>query len=123
ERDMCGNPRPPYQLNHVIYLLNPVTAQKFTVINSTVGLSIAYRELVDAVRTMRKLRGVVVVPVVRLGSAPMKTKYGVKSRPHFPIMRWVTFGAAGITADTPKMIGAPIAEPTSAEIINDAIPF
>src|SRR5262245_11575393 len=20
ERDMCGNPRPPYQLNHVIYL-------------------------------------------------------------------------------------------------------
>jgi hypothetical protein len=121
EIDQSGKPRPPYSEYKIVYLLNPATAQKFTVINSTVGLNIAYGELTDATRTMRKLRGAAVVPVVRLGSAPMKTKFGMKSRPYFVVVRWVHFGAVGVSAATPKMIEAKAQ--TSSEIISDEIPF
>jgi hypothetical protein len=123
-----GNPKPPYAKNSIIYLLDPVTGEKFTIIGASIGLRICRDLLIDAVQTMRKLRGVVVVPVVRLASAPMKTRFCARSRPHLAIVRWVSFGPSGITAEEQPRLASPtvkepkpVAEPTAGELIDDGL--
>jgi hypothetical protein len=51
-----------------------------------------YEEIVDRIKTMCRLRGCMVKPVVRLSRRKMKTTYGVKQRPHLEVVRWVKFG-------------------------------
>jgi hypothetical protein len=118
ELDLNGNPRPPWQTTYIVYLLDERTAEKFTFINSTVGAKIAVRTLQDRVASMRMLRGANVVAEVELSSRPMKTRYGQKLRPHFEIVGW---RHAGGTKAPPKL--TQVAEPTTAEQLNDAIPF
>jgi hypothetical protein len=83
-----GQPRPPWQLNHVVYLIDPTTADTFTYLNSTTGARIAVERLQDKFRWMRALRGSNVVPIVKLDSRPMKTKFGTKMRPEFAVSEW-----------------------------------
>jgi hypothetical protein len=123
EEGIDGKPRPPWQKNYVVYLLNPATAEQFTAINSTVGMAIAYHNLAKAVRIMRRLRGDHVLPIVKLGATPMKTKFGVKQRPHFEVIEWCEFGASGIATEPNKRIGSPVTQPTAAEFIDDELPF
>jgi hypothetical protein len=124
EPGLDGSPKPPFQENRVICLLDPQTAEKFTVISSSIGLRIAYEQLIDSVQTMRKLRGAPVVPVVQLACAPMKTRFGLKTRPHLAIVRWVNFGPAGIaTNELPKLTGPSVKEPSASELISDDLPF
>jgi hypothetical protein len=92
ELGIDGKPRPPYELNYIVYLLNPHDASVLTSINSTMGQRIAFERLVDRITYMRALSGDRVVPIVRLSSAQMKTRYGVKMRPDFKIIHWRELG-------------------------------
>src|SRR5262245_28034048 len=58
-----GKPRAPWQLQNVVYLLNPKTAERFTFASGTIGARVAIDKLRDQVVFMRQLRGANVVPV------------------------------------------------------------
>jgi hypothetical protein len=124
-----GMPRPPWQLNHIVYLLSVQDVMKFTFINSTVGARIAAARLLDRVQSMQMLRGRSVIPVVTLGNRPMKTAYGQKMRPHFEIVQWRALGGPAPLVPPPQpspLIGtsvdtANVGKPT--EELNDLIGF
>jgi hypothetical protein len=89
-----GQPRPPWQLNYVVYLINPETADTFTYLNSTTGARIAVERLQEKFELMRRMRGSNVVPIVKLDARPMKTKFGTKMRPEFVVDEWREIGPA-----------------------------
>ena len=60
---------------------------------------------------MRMLRGDNVLPVVTLGERPMKTQFGVKSRPHFEIVDWKEAGAPVLREEAPKAALPPASKP------------
>ena len=91
EPGLDGKPRPPWCLQYLVYLLNPVDASMYTYVNSTTGARIATEKLASRVQLMRQIRGAKVLPVVRLGTAPMKTRFGVKVRPEFDVVDWTEF--------------------------------
>jgi hypothetical protein len=128
-----GRPRAPWQLNDVVYLLSVNDAMKFTYLNSTVGARIAAARLLDRIESMQMLRGPNVIPIITLGSRPMKTSFGQKERPHFEVVTWRDFGPPvpavpspntapqlGSAVDT-KKVGKPVKEPTLAEELKDSI--
>src|SRR6516162_6198389 len=90
-----GQPRGPWQAQHILYLLDPKTMDKFTFPTGTVGGRIGIRELVDKTTWMRRLRGPNVYAVVLLSDTFMNTKWGGRQRPHFKIVRWVSLGSEG----------------------------
>ena len=96
EPGLDSKPRPPWVRQHIVYLLDPADAGLFTFINGTVGASIAVDRLKTKVVWMRQLRGANVVPVVKLDSKPMKTKFGQKQRPEFTIVEWRQLGGGGL---------------------------
>lgn len=64
---------------------------------------------------MRALRGVRVVPVVKLTHRPMKTSFGMKHRPEFEIVGWKRLGGEGgdaLPGSPPKQLTIPVAAPT-----------
>jgi hypothetical protein len=105
-------------------LFDPKDASAYTYINSTTGAMIAVDRLKERVTLMRMARGQQVVPLVSLGSAPMKAKMGMKIRPEFVIEAWRIFGGpAGITkVPALEHLGQPVTPPTAAEIIDDELP-
>jgi hypothetical protein len=103
EKGIDGKPRPPWEHCVVLYLLCEATAEKFTYASATIGAHIAVEELKDRVTWMRKLRGATVCPLVKLSSKPFKTKFGMRTRPHFQIVGWCELGGNGDEA--PKQIG------------------
>jgi hypothetical protein len=111
ETGLDDEPRPPWQSSHVVYLLAEGTAEKFTYVNSTIGARIAVENLRDRVKMMRALRGEAVVPLVTLGNAPMKNRFGQKLRPEFRIVSWVELGVS-IASEQPA---APKALPSDEE--------
>ncbi len=127
EDGLDGNPRPPWVRQHAVYLLDPKDASVFTYINSTAGASIAVRELKDKVKMMRALRGANVVPVVELSAKPMKTKFGVKQRPHFKIIEWRELGGSRVASATPppaiEHVSSPVKPVSSEKVLDDSIPF
>jgi hypothetical protein len=90
-----GNLRGPWQAQYLVYLLDPDTAEPFTFATGTVGGGIAVCDLIDRVSWMRKFRGEHVYAVVSPSVAPMKTRYGMRLRPHFVIRRWVGLSGDG----------------------------
>jgi hypothetical protein len=134
-----NKPRPPWQKSHVVYLLAESSAERFTYLNSTIGARIAVENLRDKVRWMRALRGESVVPRVKLGSAPMRTRFGGKLRPDFEIASWVELGveirseqsaeprleqaaAPRVEQAKPKRGAMPVKPVSYAEALNDEIP-
>jgi hypothetical protein len=90
-----GQPRGPWQAQHVLYLLDPATLDEFSFPTGTKGGEIAIRELVEKIKWMRKFKGPHLFPVVCLSDKFMQTKFGGRQRPHFLIKRWVTMGNGG----------------------------
>jgi hypothetical protein len=90
-----GHPRGPWQAQHILYLLDPKTMDKYTFPTGTTGGRIAVGELRDKLMWMRRLRGPNVYPAVTLSDAYMRTRFGGRQRPHFKIVRWVRFGGEG----------------------------
>jgi hypothetical protein len=149
--DGNGNPRPPWQLNYVAYLLNPATADLYTFANSTTGARIAVERLAEKFKWMRTMRGARVVPVVKLDSRPMRTAFGQKLRPEFTVLEWrdlepssgpeaqalpkleeqsaaptrpATLAARPTTsAIKPQKPGKPVKPVTTPEALDDEIPF
>jgi hypothetical protein len=131
ETGLDGNPRPPWQLQFCVYLLDPGNASLFTFLNPTVGAKIAWGKLRDRIKWMQALRGAGVLPMVELGSATMPTKIeGVrKLRPEFKIdeERWITFGDGRdrpqLISRPPPAIGKPVVPLTTEEEFSDEIPY
>jgi hypothetical protein len=129
-----GQPRGPWQSQHITYLLNIETMDRYSFPTGTVGGSIAVRELVDRTKWTRKFRGSNLYPVVTLGDVHMNTRFGGRQRPCFVIKRWVNLGAddkalPAPTENTPTQparveSGArTIEEPSLREQMNDDLPF
>ncbi len=95
EKDRDGKLQPPWAHHVAIYLVNPDTATKYVYCSATVGAHIAFEQLRENVATMRMLRNARVMPLVKLSSRPMKTKYKMSERPHFEIIGWYTPGGSG----------------------------
>jgi hypothetical protein len=133
ELDLNGEPRPPWQITYVIYLISEKDAERYTFANWTTGARIAYETLVSKVSGMRAMRGAHVVPVVELSSKPMKTRFGTKMRPDFKIIEWrdLSGGRIGSGGGSPSSlpkpdasaIGKPVSMPTLTEEMSDEIPF
>jgi hypothetical protein len=125
ETGLDGKPRPPWVLQSVVYLINPIDAATFTYLNSTAGARIAVERLAEKVGRMRMLRGSRVLPLVTLDAKAMKTKFGVKQRPEFTIVDWRDFGATSQALPAPETaaLGKPVTAVSAAEEFNDAISF
>jgi hypothetical protein len=80
EAGLSGEPRPPWQLQRMVYLLDPQTAERFTFSSGAIGAKIAVSNLRDRTNTMQSLRGANVRPLIALGAKPMKTRFGVRQR-------------------------------------------
>jgi hypothetical protein len=95
-----GKLRGPWEMQYLVYLLNPDTAERFTYPTGTIGGGIAVRELIDRVSLMRQVRGEQDYAVISLSAAPMKTRYGTRPRPHFVVKRWVSLNSYGALPPT-----------------------
>jgi hypothetical protein len=127
ELGVDGKPRPPWQFQEVVYFLDTTTAERFTFASGTIGARIAVEKLRDQVKWMRQLRGACVMPIVELGSASMKTKFGSKIRPAFNVKSWAELGGqSGVAMIDDKSVPAgvqPIDPPSTAEYIDDDLPW
>jgi hypothetical protein len=121
-----GNPRGPWQSQHIVYLLDPLTMDRFSFPNGTVGGQIAVRDLTDKVKWMRRFRGENVYAAVQLSDVFMPTRFGGRQRPHFEVRRWVCFGADGeplaVTGPTDKATAA-LDPPSAKEVTGDEISY
>jgi hypothetical protein len=126
--------RGPWQAQHILYLLDPASMDKYTFPTGTTGGRIAIAALRDKLVWMRRLRGPNVYPVVLLSDTFMKTHWGGRQRPHFKIVRWVSLGGEGgavqalpppasPTTQTSAQLDLPLVkEPSLKEDLNDEIP-
>ena len=92
EVDLNGKPTPPWKLTYVIYLVELNTGALFTYANHTFGARLTYDQLAEQISITCMLRGACVFPIVRLEKRPMKTQFGMKSRPHLQIIDWRAIG-------------------------------
>jgi hypothetical protein len=125
ETGLDDKPRPPWQKQCIIYLVNPTDAATYTFISGTYGAQIAFDRLKSKVVLMRQLRGAHVVPLVQLDARPMKTKFGPKMRPEFTVEEWCQLGGGGdparITHDNKAGL-QPVEPVTNDEAFGDEIP-
>jgi hypothetical protein len=114
-----GKPRDPLQNTRLVYLVDEETAEAFTFSTSSYGGRNAVADLGDQIaRKRHACPGA--VPIVELGSAPMQTKYGRKSKPVLKIVDW------RFPADPkPTLVEAtaPSVPALSRGDIDDEIPF
>lgn len=111
-----GQPCGPWQAQHIPYLMNPATLDRYSFPTGTTGGAIAVRELVNKVKWMRKFHGVHVYPVVTLSDTFLHTRFGGRQRPHFIVKRWIDLGGDEKTLPAPGH-GSP---PTAAQLENFA---
>jgi hypothetical protein len=119
EKDRDGKPRPPWAHHVAIQLVDPKTATKYVFCAATTGAHIAFEQLRENVATMRMLRNARVMPLVKLSSRPMKTKYKMSERPHFEIIGWHAPGDGGnalAPTTAPQLPGPASADVPPAEI-------
>jgi hypothetical protein len=119
-----NGPRPPWQLSHIVYLIDVADGSTYTFASGTTGARIATDNLADRIQTMCLLRGENVLPEVLLSSKPMPTKFGPRTRPDFKIVDWRAVGNGKPKAIEHKADVGKTVEPTkAAEELNDKIPW
>jgi hypothetical protein len=137
EDGLDGKPRPPWQHVWIAYLIRTTDAMMFTFLNSTTGARLAVQKLASQVNNMRVLRGANVVPIVKLSAKPMRTMFGEKMRPSFEIVDWRELASSEIQHQSARQsehkqekanpatseVGKPVKSVTTAEALNDEIPF
>jgi len=117
EVGLDGKLQEPWKLTYVVYLVDLKTGSLFTYANNTFGAMLAYNNLEEKIAVMRMLRGEHVFPIVNLEKRPMKTAYGMKTRPHFHPIDWRSPGGSQLVpqSPTPQLPGpATVAAPTVA---------
>lgn len=116
-------PKDPWQETRFVWLVGD-NAEAFTFSTSSWGGRGAVVELADQISRMRCARPGA-MPIIELGAAEMKTRYGKKSKPVFKVVAW-RYGDGSAPADTPKVTGPAPAigrEPSKHDDMDDAIPF
>jgi len=113
-----GKLRDPLQNTRFVYLLDPISMEMLTFSTSSRGGRSAVVNLADQIKRMRELGRANALPVVELGAEPMPTKFGLKSKPVFKIVKWYDAGSEN-DGGGPKGI----APPSLQEEMNDDIPF
>jgi hypothetical protein len=116
EKGLDNKPKAPWALVYVLYLVNPITGQMFTYVNSTVGTRIAYSKLLDQVCTAQSLRGEDVVPIIRLSTKPMKTEFGERPRPHYEVLELRSAGTALANKQAPQIEYKPVEDEFDDEL-------
>jgi hypothetical protein len=142
-RESFGKDVGPWQAQHIVRLLDPVSMDRYSFPTSTDGGHAAVLELRQRTKDMRQVRGVRVFALVRLRDTFMPTAYGGRQRPYFEIVRFVTFGDDGAvkssvlpSSDTPSLAGPStpstvsdsaqmrtVEPPTAKEVTQDEILF
>ena len=86
-------PKGPWEAQHVVYMVDPVSIDQYTYPTATIGGGIAVRELIDRILWMRRFKGNAVYPIVQLATRPMSIQRGTatRPRPHFEIVSWTKF--------------------------------
>ena len=119
EKGPDGKPRDPWQNTRYVYFVDPDTAEAYTFSTSSSGGRGAVSDLGDQIHRKRfSKRGV--VPLVELGAAPMKTKFGNKSKPLLKVIEWIGGASPGTQ---PKQIEQPLAKEPVRRDMDDEIPF
>jgi|SRR5262245_13839473 len=136
-RERFGQLKGPWEAQHVVYLFDPRTMNKFTWPTSTSGGHVCVTDIVEKTNMMREYtKQPRCYAVVKLRSAPWVKKYN-RQRPHLEVQRYVTFGDGGEmlpVADTPKIAGPTsaaeplpgmktVTPPTGKQATKDEIPF
>jgi hypothetical protein len=121
ERGLDGNPRKPWSRTYFIYMVDLKTGALYTYANSTFGCMLCFTNLEEQVALMRMLRGEHVLPIVHLERRPMKTNFGMKTRPHLEIKEWRAIGGSPLVSQSlplqlprPATAAAPAAAPSAA---------
>jgi hypothetical protein len=109
-----GQPRGPWQNQHLLYLLDPATMSKFSYVTGTIGGAICVRDLVERVQWMRKFRGPNTYAVITLSTSFMPTKYGGRQRPSLLIKRWVSLDGAEPLPSMPSPSLPPSSNPPAS---------
>ena len=119
-----GKPRPPHALTYVIYMVDLKTGALYTYANSTYGAMLCYTNLEESVAVYRMLRGEHVWPIVTLEKRPMKTGYGMSTRPHLqPTGDWRAPGFRSVSpSPTPQISGPSSAPAPTSTATTPAIP-
>jgi hypothetical protein len=119
--DLNGNPKGPYEGQRLLYLLDPVTLDKYTYPTNTIGGTRALSELADKITWAQKRRGPGIRPLVQLSSIWMPTRFQGRMRPHFIVLPdWILpDGSSGELVHKPSPqisgpAGATAATPTTA---------
>jgi hypothetical protein len=111
------SPRDPWQNTRFVYFLDPISMEMLTFSTSSGGGRSAVINLADQIKRMRELGRSSALPVVELSAEKMQTKFGLKSKPMFKIVKWYNGGSEN--GGGPKEI----APPSLKEEMNDDIPF
>jgi hypothetical protein len=133
EKGFNGEPAEPFSHHVGVYLVDPAKGTPYKYEANTAGAHMAFDALVEAVATMRMLRGAHVMPVTNLGERKWKSKkWGWQTRPHFEIICWKTPGddtkVVPAKPDTPQLSGpasveaAPTPAPAPSSSTNTAAP-
>jgi hypothetical protein len=118
-RDFNGNPDPPWKHVVIVLLVNPKTGALYKFISPTYGAKQAYNALEECILMTRALRGFRVLPLIHPTKAPMKTRYGLKQRPHFEIIDYFAPGDGNqVPAPTPppQLTGPTAAQAPAAPV-------
>jgi hypothetical protein len=85
----AGEHTDPWADTRLLHLVDPKRALTFTFTTSSAGGRWEIASLKGAISNMRAAGHGNAVPIVRLSSESMKTKFGLKKKPHFDIVGWV----------------------------------
>jgi hypothetical protein len=114
-----GQPEAPWKHVFSVYLVRVSDGTLLTCINSTSGQRIAYSRLNERIKTMSLLRGVSVLPLVKLSWTMMSSAFGPRPRPDFTIVEWRQIGGDQAQIEPPKpaeQTGQPVKEPVSKPV-------
>lgn len=80
-------PEDPWKDTRYLRLIDPKTGADYTFVTDSIGGRRAVSELKRQIANMRAMEPAA-IPVVILGKAEMKTKFGKKQRPDFKVVAW-----------------------------------
>jgi hypothetical protein len=105
EKDLNGNPRPPWQRYFRVFLLDANSGRQYAFVNATAGASMAYGDLKGAMQTKKFLHGVDLFPLIELRAKLWQPKkFPARLRPDFYPIKWIQPGgcqAPAITGPNP----------------------
>jgi hypothetical protein len=107
-----GERKDPVADTCFLHLMDPQSAELFTFSTSSWGGRGAVGELADQIMRMRCGRSGA-VPLVELGSAPMQTRYGRKSKPKFTVVDWLDATGKAFNENATE----------AGKVLDDEVPF